>query len=160
MSQPVPHPLLLQYLNTLLTKLDIPGYAKRVALNFSITNYYQTRTGFPPVEVQLERRTNTSQQWQIVFVASFSYPSEQASSVEIELYFNFLRGWFYQPDVEGCALNHPKVKQLYQAYERAFLSHVKQSSFDSIQATLVSIDTPPAPHLKCLTEEKHHVSRN
>jgi hypothetical protein len=160
MNKTAPHPLLLQYLHALLAELDIPTYAKRVALNFRITNYYQTRTGFPPVEVQLERCAEGSQPWQIVFVASFSYPNEQASDVDIELYFNFLRGWFYQPDVERCALSHPKVKQLYEAYERAFLSQVKQSSFDSIQATLVSIDSPPALPNTPTTKEVQHVSRN
>ncbi|MGR5254342.1 DUF2787 family protein [Vibrio astriarenae] len=160
MSKTAPHPLLLQYLHALLAELDIPAYAKRVAINFRITNYYQTRKDFPPVEVQLERCSESSQTWQIVFVASFSYPSEHASEVEIELYFNFLRGWFYQPDVEQCALSHPMVKQLYEAYERAFLSQVKQSSFDSIQATLVSIDSPPAQNNTPITKEVQHARRN
>jgi hypothetical protein len=79
-------------------------------------------------------------QWRIVFIASFSYPDEAAENVDVELYFNFLRSWFYQPDIERCELNQPKVKELYQAYEQALIQQLKRRSFDDIQATLVSID--------------------
>lgn len=62
--------------------------------------------------------------------------------MEVELYFNFLRGWFYQPDIERCELHQRQVTNLYQSYERSFLKQIQQGSFDDIQATLVNIDTP------------------
>ncbi|MGR5144458.1 DUF2787 family protein [Photobacterium sp. DNB23_23_1] len=153
----MPHPLLVDYLNTLIKKLDIPGYASRVALNFRISEYYRSRTGFPPVEIQLERGPSHSSHstWRIVFVTSFSYPTENASEVDVELYFNFLRGWFYQPDVERCNLHQPKVTALYQSYEVALLRQLALNSFDIIQARITAID-----HAKGATELPYKKEKN
>ncbi|MDG3085533.1 DUF2787 family protein [Vibrio hannami] len=142
MSETTPHSTLVNYLQQLISLLDIPEHAKRIALNFRITSYYQTRAGFHPVEIQMERVASESKamQWRIVFIASFSYPDESAEHVDVELYFNFLRSWFYQPDIKRCELHQPKVKELYQAYERTLMQQFKQRSFDDIQATLVSIN--------------------
>lgn len=142
MSATKPHSTLVSYLHQLISLIDIPAKAKRIALNFRITSYYQTRSGFHPVEIQMEKVTSDTEvtQWRIVFIASFSYPDEAAEKVDVELYFNFLRSWFYQPDIERCELNQPKVKELYQAYEQALIQQLKQRSFDDIQATLVSTD--------------------
>ncbi|HHF0535542.1 TPA: DUF2787 family protein [Vibrio alginolyticus] len=142
MNLTAPHYLLINALRQLANRFDIPDNAKRIALNLRVTNYYQTRTGFHPVEIQLERdlRNAKKSEWSVVFIASFSYPDEAAENVDVELYFNFLRSWFYQPDIERCELNQPKVKELYQAYEQALIQQLRQRSFDDIQATLVSID--------------------
>ena len=149
MSQTVPHRLLVDYLHALIAQLDIPEFAKRIALNFRVLDYYQSRVGFHPVEIQLERQPKQSekQPWRLVFIASFSYPDEQAVTLDVELYFNFLRGWFYQPDIERCDLHQPQVTDLYQSYERSFLKQIQQCSFDDIQATLVKIDTPAKPSI-------------
>ncbi|WP_413284193.1 DUF2787 domain-containing protein [Vibrio sp. MA40-2] len=144
MNQTMPHRLLVQYLNALVGQLDIPTFATRIALNFRVSSYYQDRSGFHPVEIQINRATNQSNgsHWCIVFVTSFAYPDEQTEKMEVELYFNFLRGWFYQPDIERCELHQPQVTSLYQSYERSFLKQIQQGSFDGIQATLVNIDIP------------------
>lgn len=141
MNMTAPHHSLINSLRQLANRFDIPDNAKRIALNLRVTNYYQTRTGFHPVEIQLERDLRDSKQseWSVVFIASFAYPDEQAKTVDVELYFNFLRCWFYQPDIDKCELHQPKVRELYQAYERALMKQLKQRSFDEIQATLVSI---------------------
>ncbi|MEZ8453662.1 DUF2787 domain-containing protein [Vibrio splendidus] len=145
MNLTTPHRLLVEYLNALVEQLDIPTFASRIALNFRVSSYYQDRSGFHPVEIQLNRSTNQSNDnhWSIVFMTSFAYPNEQAEKMEVELYFNFLRGWFYQPDIERCELHQPQVTSLYQSYERSFLKQIQQGSFDGIQATLVNIDMPP-----------------
>ncbi|HDM8237075.1 DUF2787 family protein [Vibrio campbellii] len=142
MSMTTPHSTLVNYLRQLTTRFDIPDNARRIALNLRVSSYYQTRTGFHPVEIQLERDLSDSNQpqWNIVFIASFSYPDEQAKAVDVELYFNFLRSWFYQPDIDKCELHQPKVTELYQAYERSLMKQLKQRGFDDIQATLVSIN--------------------
>ncbi|MEZ8814893.1 DUF2787 domain-containing protein [Vibrio cyclitrophicus] len=144
MSQTTPRRLLVEYLNVLVEQLDIPTFATRIALNFRVSSYYEDRSGFHPVEIQLNRATSQldDAHWSIVFVASFAYPDEQTENMEVELYFNFLRGWFYQPDIERCELHQPQVTSLYQSYERSFLKQIQQGSFDDIQATLVNIDTP------------------
>lgn len=144
MSQTTPHRLLVEYLNVLVEQLDIPIFATRIALNFRVSSYYEDRSGFHPVEIQLNRATSQSNDnhWSIVFVASFAYPDEQTKKMEVELYFNFLHGWFYQPDIERCELHQPQATSLYQSYERSFLKQIQQGSFDGIQATLVNIDTP------------------
>ncbi|GAL11441.1 hypothetical protein JCM19233_2431 [Vibrio astriarenae] len=144
MSQTTPHRLLVEYLNALVEQLDIPTFATRIALNFRVSSYYENRSGFHPVEIQLNRSINPSNDnhWSIVFVTSFAYPDEQTEKMEVELYFNFLRGWFYQPDIERCELHQRQVTNLYQSYERSFLKQIQQGSFDDIQATLVNIDTP------------------
>lgn len=144
MSQTTPHRLLVEYLNALTERLDIPAFATRIALNFRVSSYYQDRSGFHPVEIQLNRSTIQSDNthWSIVFVTSFAYPDEQTKKLEVELYFNFLRGWFYQPDIERCDLHQPQVTSLYQSYERSFLKQIQQGSFDGIQAALVNVETP------------------
>ncbi|MEL7293133.1 MAG: DUF2787 family protein [Cyanobacteria bacterium J06555_13] len=144
MNRTTPHPLLVEYLQTLISQLAIPVNAKRIALNFRVQSYYQSKEGFHPVEIQLERHTEDSKPlWRIVFIASFSYPDEQADNVEVELYFNFLRNWFYQPDISRCNLHQPKVTELYAAYERSVMKQIKESGFDDIRASLVSIHNPP-----------------
>ncbi|NOH43425.1 DUF2787 domain-containing protein [Vibrio cyclitrophicus] len=144
MNQTTPHRLLVEYLNALVEQLDIPTFATRIALNFRVSSYYQDRSGFHPVEIQLNRATNQSgnTRWSIVFITSFAYPDEQTKKLEVELYFNFLRGWFYQPEIERCELHLPQVTSLYESYERSFLKQIQQGSFDGVQATLVNIDTP------------------
>ncbi len=78
MNQTTPHRLLVEYLNALVEQLDIPTFATRIALNFRESSYYQDRSGFHPVEIQLNRSTNQSDNthWSIVFVTSFAYPDE------------------------------------------------------------------------------------
>ncbi|WP_299686729.1 DUF2787 domain-containing protein [uncultured Vibrio sp.] len=150
MSQTKPHPLLVRYLNALTKQLDIPSFANRIALNFRVSSYYRDRCGFHPVEIQLYRTSDQlhDHPWHIVFVTSFAYPDEHASKVDVELYFNFLRGWFYQPDIQHCEIHQPQVTELYKSYERAFLAQVRNGSFDDIQATLVDISTPTHPSIQ------------
>lgn len=62
MSMTTPHSTLVNYLRQLTTRFDIPDNAKRIALNLRISSYYQTRTGFHPVEIQLERDLSDSNQ--------------------------------------------------------------------------------------------------
>lgn len=140
MSITAPNHSLVNYLEQLANQFDIPENAKRIALNLRVTNYYRTRKGFHPVEIQLEREPCAAQpsEWNVVFIASFAYPDRHAKAVDVELYFNFLRCWFYQPDIDSCELHQPKVRELYEAYERALIKQIKQKSFDDIQATLVS----------------------
>lgn len=131
-----PNQELLNYLQQLTSTFDIPNIAKRIAINFRRTEYYQSRHGYHPVEVQLERN---SRGWSIVFIASFAYADDIAEKVEVELYFNFLRGWFYQPDIDRCDLHQPQVKELYVSWERTLLNQLTTHGFDSFTATLVSI---------------------
>ncbi|ELA9722137.1 DUF2787 family protein [Vibrio parahaemolyticus] len=147
MSQTKPHPLLVEYLQVLVSQLAIPANAKRIVLNFRVHSYYQSRKGFHPLEIQLEKQSDDcSPSWRIVFIASFSYPDEQANNVEVELYFNFLRSWFYQPDISRCDLHQPQVTELYTAYERSVMKQIKESGFDDIRASLVSVQPQPLDH--------------
>ncbi|UGA53715.1 DUF2787 family protein [Vibrio sp. VB16] len=133
---------LYRCLNQIVSKLDIPANAKRIAINFRRSEYYQTKKGFRPVEIQLERQSND---WTIVFVASFAYPDEHATQVDVELYFNFLRGWFFQPDIHNqCDLHQPKVTQLWNSWEVALLKQINNKAFNELSATLVSINNQPA----------------
>lgn len=130
-----PSQQLINHLQRLTSNVDVPSNAKRIAINFRRTKYYQNRQGYHPVEVQLERSTEG---WCIVFIASFSYPDDKATKMEVELYFNFLRGWFYQPDIDRCDLHQPQVTELYASWERTLLNQLTADSFDSITATLIS----------------------
>lgn len=126
---------LVTLLQGLTSNIDIPSNAKRIAINFRRSEYYQSRQGYHPVEVQLERSTEG---WCIVFIASFSYPDDKATKMEVELYFNFLRGWFYQPDIDRCELHQPQVTELYVSWEQTLLNQLTTHGFDSVTATLVS----------------------
>ncbi|OHY90172.1 hypothetical protein BI375_07955 [Vibrio rotiferianus] len=130
-----PSQQLINHLQRLTSNFDIPSNAKRITINFRRSEYYQSRQGYHPVEVQLERSTEG---WSIVFIASFSYPDDNAEKVEVELYFNFLGGWFYQPDIDCCDLHQPQVTELYVSWEQTLLNQLTAHGFDTVTATLIS----------------------
>ncbi|MDB1122238.1 DUF2787 family protein [Vibrio algarum] len=130
-----PSQQLINHLQRLTSNVDVPSNAKRIAINFRRSEYYQSRKGYHPVEVQQER---SIEGWSIVFIVSFAYPDDKATTMEEELYFNFLRGWFYQPDIERCDLHQPQVTELYISWEQTLLIQITAHSFDTVTATLVS----------------------
>ena len=77
-----------QLVELLIEQYDIPTETKRVALNLKVTSFYRNRSGIQPIEVQLER-ANTNEPWEVRFIASFDYPTPEAESVDVALYFNF-----------------------------------------------------------------------
>jgi hypothetical protein len=72
------------------------------------------------------------------FIASFDYPTPEAESVDVVLYFNFKHQWFYQPDIQRCELNRPEVQSLFISWLKAFTNHLKASQFDTQTLTIVS----------------------
>ena len=61
----------------------------------SALDYYQTKQGLHPVEIQLKK---SGDQWLVVFIASFSFINTHHKSVDVELYFHLINHWCYQPD--------------------------------------------------------------
>ena len=101
-----------QLIELLIEQYDIPTETKRVALNLKVASFYRNRSGIQPIEVQLER-ANSNEPWEVRFIASFDYPTPEAESVDVALYFNFKHQWFYQPDIQRCELNRPEVQSLF-----------------------------------------------
>lgn len=126
-----------QLIELLIEQYDIPTKAKRVALNLKVASFYSNRSGIQPIEVQLER-ANPYEPWEVRFIASFDYPSPEAESVEVSLYFNFKYQWFYQPDIQRCELNRPEVQSLFISWLKAFTNHRKASLLDTQTLTIVS----------------------
>lgn len=123
-------------LSTLLSDWRIPDDAKRIVINLHHTNYYNTQQGPHPVEVQLER-SSKGELWTWLFITSFAYPDIQPCKMEVELYFNIKQGWFYQPDISRCELDHPEVIELFDAWQCAFCRHLKQGQFDNISLSMI-----------------------
>ncbi|MGF1793841.1 DUF2787 domain-containing protein [Photobacterium profundum] len=122
-------------LEKLLRNHSIPIDASKLVINCRALNYYRDQRGAHPVEIQLKKENG---KWRVIFIASFSYPSEQHSSVEVELYFHLINNWFYQPDAGGrCNLNHPQVKALFTTWISAFCQQLTSQRFDDISITLI-----------------------
>ncbi|MEZ8013475.1 DUF2787 family protein [Vibrio sp. FF59] len=126
-----------QLVELLMEQYDIPTETKRVALNLKVASFYRNRSGIQPIEVQLER-ANSNEPWEVRFIASFDYPTPEAESVDVALYFNFKYQWFYQPDIQRCELNRPEVQSLFISWLKAFTNHLKTSQFDTQTLTVVS----------------------
>ncbi|EOK6313972.1 DUF2787 domain-containing protein [Vibrio natriegens] len=119
----------------------IPRDAKSIALNFRDTRYYQTGKGPYPVEVHLARDTSDSP-WHIAVMASFAYPSEKSTQMEVQLYFNFKHGWFYQPDINRCDLNQPEVVELFKSWDKAFVKLLNNKGFNQLTLTVLKTLLP------------------
>ncbi|PMM58959.1 DUF2787 family protein [Vibrio lentus] len=126
-----------QLVEVLIEQYDIPTETKRVALNLKVASFYRNRSGIQPIETQIERGSS-KEPWEVRFVASFDYPTPEAESVEVALYFNFKYQWFYQPDIQRCELNRPEVQSLFVSWLKAFTDHLKTSQFDTQTLTVVS----------------------
>ncbi|EGQ8037352.1 DUF2787 family protein [Vibrio parahaemolyticus] len=119
----------------------IPEDAKRIALNFRDTQYYQTAKGPQPVEIHLTRDSPFCP-WHIAVMASFAYPSEQSKQMEVQLYFNFRHGWFYQPDIERCDLDQPEVIELFQSWDKAFVNLLNNKGFNQLTLSVLKTLLP------------------
>ncbi|EGQ8408315.1 DUF2787 domain-containing protein [Vibrio parahaemolyticus] len=129
-------PQLHQQLEALFTRYNLSDEAKRLVLNCRQLNYYRNGQGIHPVEVQF-KRDSSSEPWQVVFFASFSYPLEGAHSVEPELYFQLANGWCYQPDTGSANLSHPEVLDLLQIWMKTFARHLSKVAFDEIHLSII-----------------------
>ncbi|MFV8455432.1 DUF2787 family protein [Vibrio owensii] len=127
-------PAFLGGLNVVISEANIPDHVKQVSVHFRASSYEASQTGPHPVEVRLERLEAC---WSVVFIASFSYPSPEHQALSPELYFNFKRGWFYQPDIQTCELNRPEVVSLLASWSHAFCKHLYHARFDTIGLTEV-----------------------
>ncbi|WP_409994459.1 DUF2787 family protein [Vibrio sp. T20] len=65
------------------------------------------------------------------FIASFDYPTPEAESVEVSLYFNSKHQWFYQPGIQRSELNMTEVQSLFISRLFVFTNHLKASQFDT-----------------------------
>ncbi|MCD9483965.1 DUF2787 domain-containing protein [Photobacterium phosphoreum] len=59
-----------RHLEKLLSCYTIPVQATRLVINYRALDYYQTKQGRHPVEIQLKK---SGDQWLVVFIASFSF---------------------------------------------------------------------------------------
>ncbi|ANU35667.1 DUF2787 family protein [Vibrio scophthalmi] len=91
-------------LEAVLDSFSLRTDIHRLSVNFRDTGYYHRREGLHPVEIRFERDGENRHIWKLVFIASFSYPDEHSPHVAPELYFNFKRGWFYQPTFKAVSL--------------------------------------------------------
>jgi hypothetical protein len=124
-------------LETTIDRFSIPNNAERIVLNCRQTSCYRNRQGLHPVEIQL-KRTDSSNNWLVVFLASFSYPDDNNVSVEPELYFHLANLWCYQPDTGAADLSPPEVQELLSVWMKALARHLSRNIFDEVQLSLVS----------------------
>jgi len=123
-----------RHLEAVLDSFSLRSDINRLSLNFRDSSYYHRREGFHPVEMRFERDDKHRHIWKLVFIASFSYLDEHSPNVEPELYFNFKRAWFYQPDIQGCELARPQVIDLFRTWALAFCRQLRNQHFDDISA--------------------------
>lgn len=128
-----------RHLEVMLDGFSLHTDINRLSVNFRNTSYYSRREGFHPVEMRFERDDDYRHIWKLVFIASFSYPDENSPNVAPELYFNFKRSWFYQPDIKGCELARPQVIDLFDSWALAFFRQLRNQHFDDISANEIRI---------------------
>ncbi len=124
-------------LERMLGHAPIPSNTERLIINCRQKSYYQTRKGVHPVEIQL-KRSNSSDKWNIVFFASFSYPNEHANKVEPELYFHLTNKWCYQPDTGSVDLSTPEASELLNSWMHALDRHLLRNLFDKVLVTILA----------------------
>lgn len=124
------------HLLAIVDKHAIPEKAARIVLNCRQMDYYRTKRGLHPVEVQFKRES-VSSTWVVVFFASFSYPDEKATSIEPELYFHLTNRWCYQPDTGSADLSHPELQELLSVWMSALARHLYLNAFDDIQLSML-----------------------
>ncbi|HIF9122583.1 TPA: DUF2787 family protein [Photobacterium damselae] len=129
-------PLALHHhLEKLLSCYTIPVQATRLVINYRALDYYQTKQGIHPIEIQLKKNGD---QWLVMFIASFSFTNTHHKSVDVELYFHLINHWCYQPDAGGrCNLLHPTINDLFHTWVAAFLHHIQYQRFDDISLTVL-----------------------
>ena len=59
----------------------------RLVINYRALDYYQTKQGVHPVEIQLKK---SGDQWLVAFITSFSFINTHHKSVDVELYFHLI----------------------------------------------------------------------
>ncbi|HDZ9226192.1 TPA: DUF2787 domain-containing protein [Vibrio cholerae] len=123
-------------LSAILRRFKIPQEAERLVLNCRDPNYYQSRMGLHPIEIQLKRE-NCESPWSIAFIASFSYQDDRHDSLDVELYFHLANRWCYQPDAGTADLAQPEVLDLFCSWCTAFERHLTKRAFHDIQLTLI-----------------------
>ncbi len=124
-------------LERILGHAPIPSNTERLILNCRQKSYYQTRIGVHPVEIQFKRSV-TSEKWDIVFFASFSYPDDAARKVEPELYFHLANKWCYQPDTGSVDLSIPEASELLNSWMHALDRHLLRNLFDKVLVTILA----------------------
>ncbi|MCG6232885.1 DUF2787 domain-containing protein [Vibrio furnissii] len=99
-------------------------------------SYYRHSQGFHPMDVQINRESHSSP-WLVVFFASFSYPEDNRTTVDPELYFQLANRWCYQPDVGSTDLSQPDVRELLSVWMKALARQLSRNVFDEVQLTMV-----------------------
>ncbi|EJL6980208.1 DUF2787 domain-containing protein [Vibrio cholerae] len=123
-------------LSAILRRFDIPQETERIVLNCRDSNYYRSRQGLHPVEIQFKRESNESL-WSIAFIASFSYQNDRHDSLDVELYFHLANRWCYQPDAGSADLAQPAVLDLFYSWCSAFERHLAKQALQDIQLTMI-----------------------
>ncbi|HDY7727451.1 TPA: DUF2787 domain-containing protein [Vibrio vulnificus] len=123
-------------IDNLLTRFEVLDDAKRLIFNFRDPTYYQSRVGLHPVEIQLSRDKDRAP-WSLAFIASFSYQSDNAQSLDVELYFHLRNHWCYQPDAGTADLSQPAVLDLFNTWCTALERHINRRSFSDIQLSQI-----------------------
>lgn len=129
----------LMCLTTTLERTSLPDQVNRIAVNFRNLEYVNTRTGPRPVEVRLKRDA-VDKPWQIATLTTFAFTSDCSNELEIELYFNFSQGIFYQPDIRSCDIHQPQVAELLKVWDNAFIQAIKTKSYHYIVLTILETD--------------------
>ncbi len=124
------------YLSEVINKYKIPSNTKFIILNLRQNSYDRTKQGLHPIEVKLQHDSSTDS-WEIMFLASFSYFNEHSTSLEMELYFHLINDCCYQPDVGAMDLSNPSVMELLNLWITALSRHLSRNAFDDIQLSII-----------------------
>ncbi|EKA7363831.1 DUF2787 domain-containing protein [Vibrio parahaemolyticus] len=121
----------------------------KLAISFKHQDYFHTRLGPHPTEIQLERRPKDNH-WHLCLIASFAYEDPASSNLDVELLFDSIKRQFYQPDIGYCEIEQPEVQRLFQAWQSAFLSHLDNHQFDEINLTIMKYHIDTTDNALCI----------
>lgn len=103
-----------------------------VTVNFRDKDYNAESGGYQPVEIAITKELD-GDHWDLVYISNFRYFGYPFSELDIELDFNFDHRSFLMAGRKPMPLNLNIVHDVYQLWERNFLSYIGLGAFDEIK---------------------------
>ncbi|MBY8252053.1 DUF2787 domain-containing protein [Vibrio fluvialis] len=121
-------------LHTLITQELIKegtATSSHITLNFRDSSYSAENGGFHPVEIGLQR--NGDGHFDILYITDFAFMGNYYPELERSLDFDFGNQVAFTVATGWQSIQSPGIDDLYQLWERNFISYVNMGAFDVVQ---------------------------
>ncbi len=105
--------------------------SSHITLNFRDSSYSAENGGFHPVEIGLQ--TNGDGHFDILYITDFAFMGNYYPELERSLDFDFGNQVAFTVATGWQSIQSPGIDDLYQLWERNFISYVNMGAFDKVQ---------------------------